>query len=671
MRRTVRAAFGLALVFPLWTGTSVAQQRAGEVGTPSVDKRPLPYPVIPSAQFRRAMERGTRTETGQPGSAYWQQWTDYRLTARLDPVEGRVEGNAHILYSNRSPDTLPFVALHLFQNLHADGAVRNEPAEVTGGIELARVVAGGKVLPEARSLRLLRGSGSGAGYGVDGTILYVRPPAPLSAGDSLVLEIAWSFDVPQDGASGRMGWSEDNLFHIAYWYPQMVVYDDVVGWQADQFLGNAEFYLGFGSYDLTVEAPSEWVVMATGELQNPEAVLTDVVLDRYRRAHESDSVIHVLTDADYGVGNATRQSASGMLQWKFTGNNVRDVAFSAFRASNWDAARTEVGDRDGDGATDYSLVNSFWRSSAPRWAQQWRYAQHSIAFLSKWTGLPYPWPHMTSVEGGGIIGGGMEFPMMTLIGSYSQGSDEGLYGVTAHELAHMWVPMIVGTDERRHSWMDEGTTSFNTSPAEDDFYTGSDHRRDNADSYLFVARMGVEGEVMRWSDYHYSGTAYGTASYSKPAALLSTLRGLLGEDVFDAAYHDYVRTWAYKHPKPWDFFSHFNTASGRDLDWFWRSWYYETWTLDHAVAEVRTDETGSTIVIEDRGWVPMPARVTVTTQRGEKLKLEVPVETWLSGEIQAELRVQAGSPVVRVEIDAELAFPDVDTSNNVWDRDAG
>lgn len=636
---------------------------------PSVSNRPIPYPVIPSAQFRRAVELGTRTDGGNPGPGYWQQWTDYQLEARLIPDEKRLEGSARIVYHNRSPDVLPFVALHLFQNFHAEGAVRNEAAETTGGVDLERVVAGGERLGAAGGTwELMRRDGK-AGYAVDGTILYVRQPKPLPVGDSLVMSIDWAFDVPQDGASGRMGWSEGNLFHIAYWYPQMVVYDDVVGWHTDQFLGNAEFYVGFGSYDLTVEAPEGWIIMATGAFHNPAEVLSASALARYEQAQRSDTVIHVLSEADFGPGKATRPAGDGRLRWRFTSDKVRDVAFSALLQSNWDAVRTPVGDRDGDGAMDYALINSFWRASAPRWSRQWRYAQHSIAFLSRWTGLPYPWPHMTSVEGAGIIGGGMEFPMMTLIGSYNQSSDEGLYGVTAHELAHMWVPMIVGTDERRHSWMDEGTTSYNTSPAEDDFYPGTDHRRENADDYLFVARMGLEGEVMRWSDYHYSGTAYGTASYSKPAALLSTLRGLMGEAAFDSAYHDYIRTWAYKHPKPWDFFNHFSEAARRNLDWFWRAWYYETWTMDHAVGEVVTDQGGTKVIVEDRGWVPMPARVTITRENGEQLQLEVPVETWLSGTTRAELSVPAGSPVVKVEIDAEKLFPDVDDRNNIWERE--
>ncbi|NIS64147.1 MAG: M1 family peptidase, partial [Gemmatimonadales bacterium] len=246
--------------------------------------------------------------------------------------------------------------------------------------------------------------------------------------------------------------------HIAYWYPQMAVYDDVERWQADPFLGNAEFYLGFGRYDVTIEVPEGWVVMATGQPQNLQDVLAPAILERYRRAIESDTVVHVLTEADFGPGVATvrSQAEDGYLRWHFVSDTVRDVAFAAMLRSQWDATRTAVGDRDGDGVTDYATINTFWRSSAPRWAKQWRYAQHSIAFLSEWTGLPYPWPHMTSIEGGGIESGGMEYPMMTLIGPYDwpQATDTSLYGVTAHELAHMWFPMIVGTDERRYSWMD-------------------------------------------------------------------------------------------------------------------------------------------------------------------------------------------------------------------------
>ncbi len=627
-------------------------------------QRPIPYPVVPPAEFLQAVQQGTRTSLGRPGPNYWHQWTDYTLTARLDPVEKRLDGTAQIIYHNRSPNSLGTLALHLYQNLHAEGAVRNRPAEVTGGVQLRQVSANGRRLNE------LTNRNQAAGYARNGTILFIRLPQPLPSGSSVTLYVTWTFTIPRDGAAGRMGYNQDNLFYIAYWYPQMAVFDDVAGWQVDQFLGNAEFYAGFGSYELTVEVPGDWLVMATGKLTNPAEVLSSAVLQRYTRAHDSDAVVHIVTTAELDSGTVTTGAPSEYLAWRFRSDTVRDVAFSATRASLWDAARTPVGDRDGDGVTDYSLVNAIYRRDATHWDREWRFAQHSIAFLSRWVGYPYPWPHMTAVEGNGLESGGMEFPMMTLIGGYNDARESRLYGVTAHELAHMWVPMIVGTDERRYSWMDEGTASFNDGHAAADFYPRADPAEQKRTAYLNVARTGREGEIMRLSDYHYPGPAYGIASYSKPATMLNTLRGLLGESVFDPAYRGYVNTWAYKHPTPWDFFNWFNTAAGQDLGWFWRAFYYETWTLDQAVGGVTVSDGVTTIVIEDRGWAPMPARVTVTHQNGEIVQLEVPVSTWLSGNDTARLEVRSGSPVVRVEIDAAHQFPDIDRGNNTWNRDA-
>jgi hypothetical protein len=623
-------------------------------------QRPIPYPVSVPPEFARALAGGTRTATGAPGPRYWQQWTDYTLHARLDPAASRLEVRARIDYHNRSPNPLPVVFVQLLQNLHQPGAVRNEPEEITGGVVLDRVAAGGRILSDG-TIQL------GSAYEVIGTTMAIRPPQPVPTGGRLALEIDWHFLVPRSGA-GRMGHSADSVFHIAYWYPQMAVYDDVVGWQVDQYLGGSEFYAGFGSYDLTVEVPEGWVVTATGRLANAAEVLPDPTRRRLEQAEQSDTVVHVLTAADLGPGRATRPAPGGWHRWRFVADTARDAAFSALRYSLWDAARTPVGDRDGDGRVDYTRVDAFWRDTARHWRNAWRYAQHAIDFLSRWTGLPYPWPHATAVEGGGIIGGGMEFPMMTLIGDYNDRTDSALYYVVAHELAHMWVPMTVANDERRYAWMDEGTTTFNENQSRAEFFPGPDHPAGDREDYLQAARAGLEGEIMRWSDYHYPGPAYGIASYQKPATLLASLRALLGEETFTRAYREYLRRWRYKHPKPWDFFNTFDAVSGRDLDWFWRTWYYETWTLDQAVASVTAEAAGTTIVIEDRGWAPMPARVTVRRADGSSENHEIPVETWLGGAIRAEIRVSAGSPVTEVTIDADNRFPDVDRSNNRWSR---
>jgi aminopeptidase N len=225
--------------------------------------------------------------------------------------------------------------------------------------------------------------------------------------------------------------------------------------------------------------------------------------------------------------------------------------------------------------------------------------------------------------------------------------------------------MAVGTDERRYGWMDEGTTTFNENHASAEFYPGRDADRPDQETYLAAARSGYESELMRWTDYLYPGQN-GVASYAKPATVLVALRALLGDSVFLEAYHAFFRRWAFKHPKPWDFFNTFSNVAARDLDWFWRSWYYETWTLDQAVGSVTADSQGTHIVIEDRGLVPMPARLAITLADGSRVRREVPVEHWLTGARRAEVLVPPGQSVLRVEIDPEHAFPDIARDNNVW-----
>jgi hypothetical protein len=646
-------------------GAAAPAAHAQELPAPAglAARRAVPNPIMVPRDFQRAVSRGTRTTTGAPGPRYWQQRADYRIRATVDAAARTLTGSETITYHNRSPDTLRVVWLQLMQNVHQGEAPRNEEAEVTGGYRFTRVAAGGQPVRESEDLR------SGSGYSIDFTRMAIRPASPVLPGDSVRLELEWSFKIPQAGAGARMGHSRDNLLYLAYWYPQMAVYDDVVGWQTDPFLGGAEFYMGFGSYEYTVDAPEGWVVMGTGNLANPERVLPADVLQRWRRAALSDTAVRVLGAGGFGAGKATLRGANGRLQWTFRADSVRDVAFSMTRESNWDAARTPVGDRDGDGRTDYVLIQSLWRSTAPRWANSVKYSQQSITHHSEFTGVRYPWPHMTAVEGEDIMGGGMEYPMMTLIGPYNAQGDTALYSVTAHELGHVWFPMIIGVDERRYGWMDEGTTNFNENEAFNDFYRGapSAHLREQRQYVGFVNSVG-DPELLRWTDLQPPNLG-GFATYTKPATLLSALRGLLGEETFMRTYRDYARTWAFKHPKPWDFFNAFNAGAGRNLDWFWSTWYKEAWSLDQAVGSVTSSGASTVITVEDRGSAPMPARLLVTRQDGTIERREVPVETWLGGARSATVSVSAGgSPVVRVEIDPTSSFPDVDRANNVWTR---
>jgi hypothetical protein len=621
-----------------------------------VPERLLPPPVDIPRAFMLAVQNRTRTLTGRPGPNYWQNRATYRITAALHPQTFSLDGAVQIEYHNNSPDTLYNLHLDLTQNLHALGAIRFEEAEVTGGVRLHRVeVDGQQVRADVEQ---------GPRFAVFGTRLIILPPAPVAPGGTTNLEIEWTLPIPQAGAGERMGYGDD-LFFLAYWYPQMAVYDDILGWHPDPFVGTTEFYHGFARYEMTVDAPAGWVVMGTGALANPEETLAPAVLQRYRAAAASDTVVRILREPDFTT--ATRADATGRVRWHFVADSVRDVAFSATLRSNWDGMRTPVGDRTGDGRVDHTAIHVFWRDRAPLWSEVARYSAHAISFFSDFIGIPYPWPHMTAVEGGEIIGGGMEFPMMTIMGDYNQRGADQLYYVTAHELAHMWFPMIISSDERRYTWLDEGTTTFNENMARADFFNDPDQYLEDMATYLRIAGTDEEGEIMRRSAFHYSQFAYGVASYMKPGTVLVALRGVLGEETFMRAYREFAQRWKYRHPYPWDMWNTFEDVSGRDLDWFWRSWYFETWTLDQAVASVTTADGATTITIEDRGRVPMPVHLTITYGDGRTERRDVAVEHWLAGNTRATVTVPS-TDVQRVEIDAARQFPDVNRANNVWPR---
>ncbi len=640
---------------PGWASPALAQE--GVTLT-----RPIPGPVVPPAFFRAALEAGTRSPDGHPGPGYWQVYTDYDIDARLDPLGGILSGSETVRFHNRSPHAVPTIVLFLHQNIHAPGAVRHGAEEVTGGVRLERVRSGGVDLLPAPGL-------GGAGYREDGGVVYVRLPEPVEAGGTAELEIAWSFVVPQNGG-GRMGHSDRELYFMAYWFPKVAVFDDLRGWDAEPYLG-AEFYEGYGDYQVRLTVPNGWTVMAAGSLENAEEVLSARTRARMAAAAAADTLVQIAARQDRENGSVTVLSPSGSLTYRFHAQNVRDFTWTTSNTQLWTGTSSRVPDRDGNGREDRVAIHSFWRESrAPLWADQALYAKHSIEFESRFTGLTYPWPHMTSVEGTDIIGGGMEFPMFTLIGPYQGREPFDLYSVTAHELGHMWVPMIVGANEKRHAWIDEGFTTFLENQTEPDYWPGvEDQDREDMEAYLRVARMELEQSMMRHGDYYEPGPGYGNASYQKPASLLVTLRNLLGKETFMEGYQGFLRDWAYKHPSPWDFFNTFERVAGRDLDWFWTSFYYETWALDHAVGGVAAEGEETVITVEDRGWAFMPTRVRIETAGGRVLEREVPVSHWLKGETRAQIRLpRSEGEVVKVAIDPEAHLPDVNRENNVWER---
>lgn len=624
--------------------------------------RPVPGPVVPPPEFRAAVEAGTRGVDGRPGPRYWQNHAQYRVEASLDPAAARVEGRVLIRYENRSPQALTELVLHLHQNLHAQGVMRNEPQEITGGMELRSVRLDGGAIEATPA-----GGPPRAGYQVQGTLMTIHLDRPVQSGGVVEVEVEWSNVLPRNGA-GRMGHLDGQMFFVAYWFPKMAVYDDLRGWDAEPYLGGAEFYDDFGDYEASLTVPAGWTVMATGELLNPQEVYSTATLQRLAAAVEADTVVTVARVNELSAGTVTTAGVDGLLTWRFRATGVRDFTWTTSRIQQWDATSARIPDRTGDGAPDRVAIHAFWRPDrAPLWRDQARYGKHAIEYHSRYTGFPYPWSHMTSVEGGEIIGGGMEFPMLTLIGPYRGRTAQDLYNVTSHELAHMWIPMVVGTNEKRYAWMDEGPTTFLENQSRYEYWPGTDAHAAERENYLSAARAEAEEPLMRHGDYYEAG--YGVASYAKPSTLLHTLQNLLGEETFHRAYREFVQDWAFRHPTPWDLFNAFEREAAVELDWFWQAFFYETWRVDPAVTAVEEGPGGSVIRIEDRGFAPVPVEVRVETASGTVLDREIPVDRWLAGDTTVEIRIPAAAgAVVGVLVDPRGILPDVDRQNNRWGR---
>jgi hypothetical protein len=649
---TFIAVVALAGVLP-----SSAAPQQHDPRTP--DPRPRPYPVFETGAFRRAVERGTRTRSGRPGPAYWTNFADYRIDASLDPASRTLTGRAVIRYRNRSPDALPHVVLHLHQNLFLPGALRSRAVPVTSGMRIARVQAGGTRLAERREGR------TGAGFEVDGTLMTLYPPEPVPAGGAIEMELDWSFTVTPDGAP--RGGTDGAVFFVSYWYPQVAVYDDIGGWNTDGYQGNAEFYMGYGDYDVAITVPAGWLIGSTGELVNADEVLSARTREKLARARSTRETVHVIAADERGAGNGTAAGANGRLTWRFRAQNVRDFDFGVSDRYVWDATAALAGDANGDGRPDTVAIHTLYRPERVAWAwdRSAPFEQHSIEFLSAFL-WPYRYPQMTAIDGPRSCAG-MEYPMITCIGG--QRDSVSLYSVLVHETAHMWFPMMVGSNETRHSWQDEGLTRFNQAEAMADRFRGMDPWPATLEGYAELAEADGEVELMRHGDLYPRGTAaFGMASYDKMALILRALRGLLGEETFLRAYREYGRRWLGAHPAPYDFFNTFNDVSGQDLWWFWRTWFFETWTLDQAVTQVAAAADQAEITIEDRGLAPMPVRIAVTRSDGSVDRYEVPVEVWLTGARRHVLRVPRGDTVMRVEIDPERRFPDVAPGNNLWTR---
>jgi len=600
-----------------------------------------------------------RAADGRPGEEYWQNEADYQIDVTLDTAENRLTGQQTITYTNNSPRPLDRLWVQLEQNFfrsdNRGARVVPSGARFSGFFDEAGY--------ELSSVEVVRnGETIEPSYSVDGTRLIVPLEEPLSdAGGTLTLKIDWSFQIPEFGADrhGILDVEQGTVYQLAQWYPRMYVHDDVNGWNALPYLGQGEYYLEYGTFDVNITVPRSMIVAATGTLQNPKEVLTEPLRDRLDDARQSRETVMIIDSTEVG-SDMTRPSGNGPLTWEYEAKNVRDFSWTASQAFIWDAAKADAGNRTVLAQSVYPK-EGLGTAEEPGWENSTEYVQHSVEFYSDFV-APYPYPNAINVAG---VVGGMEYPQIMFCSVNAR--DRDLFGVTDHEFGHTWFPMVVGSDERRWAWMDEGLNTFINQYSEDAYYdennTESLQRGSRFIGGRFMSSPYSDQPIMTYAD-QIRDRALGLLAYVKPANGLMILRDyVIGPDQFDEAFRAYFDRWAYRHPQPADFFRTVEDVTGEDLDWFWRSWFYETDRSDQAVTKVARGDT-TTVTLEQKEELMLPMTVALSFENGDTSTRHIPTEAFFTQDTHT-ISVPDRS-VTKVVVDPENLLPDVQRSNNSW-----
>jgi len=611
--------------------------------------------------FYPAFGDEVRAADGTPGPKYWQNRADYKIEAAIDNLNHAVSGNVVISYTNNSPQDLGFVWLQLDQNIYSQKS-RGVAATATSGGRWANRQAFDGGYNIASVTLIQDGKETTANYTVTDTRMQIRLPKDLKAKGGVVqFRINYAFQIPEYGTDrmGRLNTKNGWIYEIAQWFPRLCVYDNVNGWNTLPYLGQGEFYLEYGDITYNITAPAELVVVGSGELLNPKEVLTADQQKRWAEASNSDKTVILRSAAE--VAKVGKPSGKN-LTWKFKCTNTRDVAWAASEAFIWDAAKINLPGGKKSLAMSVYPVESDGNNA---WGRSTEYVKGCIEFYSKYL-YPYTYPMAVNVAG---IVGGMEYPGIVFCSSRAQRN--GLWGVTNHEFGHNWFPMIVGSDERRFPWMDEGFNTFINGLADADFNKGEYNGNrainpeaaagsffgDRAESILTVPDVTQQFNL-------------GTVAYYKPGFGLKLLReNILGPERFDTAFRYYVHKWAFKHPTPWDFFHCMENAAGENLEWFWRGWFMNKWKIDLAVTDVaaiQNDATkGSTITVATLEKLPMPVTIEIKEANGKTGRVTLPVEVWQHGGVW-KFNYASTDKVTSVVVDPDKTIPDVNLKNNTW-----
>ncbi len=607
-----------------------------------------------------------RFANGAPGPQYWQNRADYTLQATIDTMANVLNGSETIHYTNNSPAALLSLWLQLDQNTYRKDARSNfytagASKEHTDGyqLEVVTIEYKGKILK--------------ADYIINDSRMQIRLPNALPAKEKINIHIKYHYVIPGvfGGRTDFFSTKNGKIYEMAQWYPRMCVYDDLEGWSTLPYLGSGEFYCEYGDFDYTVTVPEGMIVAGSGELQNEKEVLTAKQIERLAAARKSDKTLMIRSGKEVN-DDAEKSGSSKMVSWHFKMYNTRDVAFGASKAYVWDAAKVNLPDGKKCLAMSVYPIESAGENA---WGRATEYLKKSIEyFSSKWFVYPYP----VAVNEAGMAGG-MEYPGIVFDGINDKAGE--LYWVTAHEIGHNWFPMIVGSDERRYPWMDEGFNTFIDIYAADEFNKGEyAPKRDGeyapgkgnpSDEIIPLLQDTAAPSMMARADMLPEKYRHPLA-YFKPAFGLVLLREvILGHDRFDYAFKKYIERWAYKHPAPDDFFRTIDNEAGEDLSWFWKEWFQNNWQLDMAVQSVaytnNDAKNGVDITLANLQKMAMPFTLEVVFADGSKQDLQLPVETWMQSNLHT-IHLSTTQNIQSVTTDPDNMLPDSNRKNNVWKK---
>ncbi|MBN1300137.1 MAG: M1 family metallopeptidase [Melioribacteraceae bacterium] len=595
-------------------------------------------------EFQRAVKNKTRTLTGLPGESYWVNKSEYKIKAELLPDSSMIKGNCVIKYFNNSPNNLSSLVIRLYSDILKKGSVRDW---YIGNIELNDGVKISELKVNGEELDLTIGTGS---VQRSSTNMVIKLPEELQSGGNVEVAVKWSLLIPKI-VKVRMGNYGDGEFFVAYWYPQIAVYDDIDGWDRVEYSGAVEFYNDFNDYDFEITLPDKYVVWATGELQNSEEVFKDSIINKIFDAKESDQTVNIIRAEDYNTGRVTLNNGKNI--WKFKAVNVPDVSFCVSDSYCWDAASVEVepGRR--------VLTSVVYEDGAVHYDKAAQYSRSTIEYLSDdLPGYPYPYQHVTTFCNKNE-GGGMESPMMANNGAPQ--IEARHINLTFHEISHNYFPFMMGTNERKYAWMDEGWASFLPEEFVVKYVESYDPYSGRVGSY--EADAGLESELPPIVLSYSNKSKYRTSAYDRPAVAYLELYKLLGKETFRKATLEYINRWKNKHPLPYDFFFTFNEVAGEDLSWFWNPWFNEYGYPDLALSLEDINDSEIKFSVIKEGNIPTRVAVTIEYNDGTTQKLYKPASVWKNGIRKISINQKIDKSVSKIWI-GESIIPDIDVSNN-------